>query len=343
MFIYCAVNMLLTTKTTIAMKKITSFFAMFIIASSFISCSVDGQGDIQTKPLQEVDDWRKVENIMSPEFARALADNGLILKGCEYLGDITEADYDELASYWVADDTYWAADVWIRDSVYFTIRQTRDLPKLREDWREGLHSYLKERLINWSYPIFGKAELFWNYKGLDFSTICALSRRENGKIKIAYDHIISNILIPSRYYRETTEEAVLSESPQTRSDDPDVFSKTIDFHEKFRDRYNNLGAEVGYNITVIGGIGRDGVNKAIWSQTCDSGFYGVYIDGWSADCRLHNEGWDSEKSEYYYGWGVSSVPRLFVRVSFSGGGGYEVEDAQSYGSGRIVITPLDLS
>ncbi len=283
------------------MKPNLTIFALIFAALSFTAC-VQGQNEIEIQPRAE-DDWRNVKNIMVPEFAEALAANGLVLKGCEYLGEInSEAELDELISYFVADDTYWAADVLIRDSLYFTIRQMRDLPKVGEDWREATHLALKERLSNLTYPVIGKAELFWNYKGLDFSTLCAVSRKEDGKLDVVWNTITSHLLIPSgRRYRESTEEAVLSESLRTRGDD--YLTKEVELDEDFKNDKGVLGARVGYHIFAWGGKGRSGEIE-IMGATHDY-WSSASLPGWTADCKVM-EGFSSSPErqvEFYYGWG----------------------------------------
>ena len=322
------------------------FVNALIITALFLPACTDGQTtDIQTQS-REVDDL----NIMNDQTAGApemLAANGLVMKGSKYLGDITEADFDDLISGWIADDSYFVADFAIvENGISFDVRKQRDIIKIgmsEADWRTHARTLIKEVLRRSPNPVTGKGEIFWNYKGLDFSTICAVARKEDGKFDIVWDNISSNILIPGKpVINETTEEAVLSESPRTRSDGE--LQANRGFYNPF---YAKLGGELAAYVEymiIVRGYERYGTN-AIAGETSHAGGTALRL-GWSADCQIQLVQFETGPTgiaRYVYAWGASGDLFSSVNIQFKGYG-FEISGVASgmSGSGTETISASEL-
>ena len=320
--------------------------ALIITALSLTACT-DGQTtDIQTQP-READDLLKPENIMYPEFKKALADNGLIFKDCKYLGEFTEADFDDFIAYCNSGDSYGVTDLVMRKSSFsFNIRKQRDITKVgmsEEEWREYADDLLISILTEFpDDPPTMKVELFWNYKGVDFSTICVV-RKEDGRARIVWDNITSRIIIPGpTIYRDSWEDAkrLLDSLRKTRSDDP-PFHAFRGFNKPFYNDFRALAAEVGYDMMVFGDYGRNG-EPAITGEI-SYGFREIHKLDWHADsqarCADLNEGmvwWD-------FAWGASD--NSYVNITYRGPrNGYEVTGALPgmWDADHIILTASNL-
>lgn len=330
--------------------KNNPFFSVLIFAAlSFTACA---QGQNENEILSNEADVRpQIETTISPRFIELIAANGLVYKGCEYLGDVTEADYDDLITHWIDDDSYSVADFRVGDStISFNVRKVKDIVKgnmTEDEWRERIISILERVFTEYPFPVTGKAELFWNYKGLDFSTICAVSLREDGRFQIVWDNITKQILIPGKTVRsETTEEAVLSEAPQTRASE--ALAKVVSFEEEFYEENETiLAADVRYSVTATGYYYRNGTNKVITGDGCDYDS-NAYLPWWSAACyayKVHHEYGTGGIVIYDYAWAVSGSLYYPVDVDISYHGpdiGFSIYGGTEWDSGTIYIYPMDL-